>query len=399
LRREEYETSAPGQLMNSIQGHLTFLPAPLPPTLSYDLNMVRLLSEADHALGELAGVGQMLPNPHLLIRPFLRREAVSSSRIEGTITRLDQVFLFEAKPDELHHPGDVEEVINHVHALELGLERIRQGRPLTLRLLREVHARLLQGVRGENKRPGEFRKCGVMIGRHGQTFAEARFVPPCHTAIDDLMNDFERFTNTERSLPIVVLLALAHYQFEAIHPFMDGNGRLGRLLITLLLCERQKLPQPLLYLSAYFERHDEEYKDRMLEVSRRAAWGEWISFFARGVAEQSADAATRARRLLALQQQYRQRAAAVSSSVTVIRLVEELFASPFITIPGAASSLSVTFPTAQNSIEKLVEVGILREITGQARNRVYCADGVLRLLEEGPVPPESQTSPPPAPAP
>jgi Fic family protein len=205
-------------------------------------------------------------------------------------------------------------VINHVHALELGLERLRAGMPLIWRLLRQVHARLLQGVRGENLRPGEFRNCGVMIGRAGQRYEDARFVPPCHTMLTPLLDDFERFINLERSLPIVVQLALAHYQFETIHPFTDGNGRLGRLLITLLLCQRKRLPQPLLYLSAFFERHDQEYKGHLLEVSRRAAWHEWISFFARGVAEQARDAAARAGRLLELGKEFRQRVAGMSHS-------------------------------------------------------------------------------------
>jgi Fic family protein len=384
LRQEDFAPNAPGRLVRSFQGHLTFLPSALPPLLVYDPALVGLLSEADLALGELAGVGRMLPNPHLLIRPFVRREAVLSSRIEGTITRLDQVFLFEAQPDELHHAGDVEEVINHVHALELGLERLRTGSPLIWRLLREVHARLLQGVRGANLRPGEFRNCGVMIGRADQGFDDARFVPPCHTMLTPLLDDFERFINVERSLPIVVQLALAHYQFETIHPFMDGNGRLGRLLITLMLCERGRLPQPLLYLSAFFERHDQEYKDSLLEVSRRAAWNEWISFFARGVAEQSRDAASRAGHLLELGQQYRQRVAGTSHSANAVQLVDEIVASPFITVKRAAEALGVTFPTAQNAINRLVNAGILQEFTGQKRNRVYRAREILTLLDDPP---------------
>ena len=382
MRQEDFANNAPGVLRPSSEGHLTFIPHPLPPELSYDGPLVSLLSEADRALGKLAGVGQMLPNPHLLIRPFVRREAVLSSRIEGTITRLDQLFLYEAQPDEVHSPSDVGEVVNYVRASELGVEQIRGGMPLVWRLLREVHATLLQGVRGESKRPGEFRQCGVMIGRAGQSQATARFVPPCHTELTPLLTDFERFINTERSMPIVVQLALAHYQFETIHPFMDGNGRLGRLLITLMLCERGALPQPLLYLSAYLEKNEQEYKDRMLEVSRRAAWRDWIAFFASGVASQARDAATRARSLLTLNQQYRHQATALSNSATVLQLVDELFAAPFITANGAARALNVTFPTAQNHIQKLVDAGILHEVTHQKRNRVYIARGILRLLDD-----------------
>lgn len=401
MRSEDFTPNAPGRLERSFQRHLTFVPDPLPPSLSYDAPLVGLLSEADLALGELAGVGRMLPNPHLLIRPFVRREAVLSSRIEGTITRLDQLFLFEAegRPDELLHPSDVVEVLNHVQALDLGLQLLREGRPLTWRLLREVHARLLQGVRGENRRPGEFRACGVMIGRASQTFDQARFVPPCHTVLPQLLDDFERFINEERSLPIVVQLALAHYQFETIHPFMDGNGRLGRLLIPLMLCERGRLPQPLLYLSAFFERRDQEYKDHLLEVSRRGTWSEWISFFARGVAEQARDGATRAGRLLGLGAEYRRRVAALANSSTAVQLVDEILASPFTTINRAATALGVTFPTAQAAINRLVAANILQEVTGQRRNRIYCAREILNLLdapiEGGQPPPSTQALPSP----
>ncbi len=186
-------------------------------------------------MGELAGLGRRLPNPHLLIRPFLRREAVLSSRIEGTVTRLDQLFLFESDADEVAHPADVAEVANYVHALEYGLQKLGEGLPLCWRLLREVHERLMQGVRGENKRPGQFRNCDVLIGRPGQLWDDARFVPPAHAALDPLLRHFEEFLNAPGDLSPVVQIALAHYQFETLHPFMDGNGRLGRLLITLML--------------------------------------------------------------------------------------------------------------------------------------------------------------------
>lgn len=387
MRPDEFAPNAPGRLVRALEGHWTFEPDPLPRSLPFDTALVRHLSAADQALGLLAGVGRMLPNPHLLMRPFLRREAVLSSRIEGTITRLDQLFLFEAQPEELTAPSDVGEVVNYVHALEYGLQRLAAGMPLCLRLIREVHERLMEGVRGGEKRPGQFRKCGVMIRRPHQPPEEARFVPPMHTALEPMLQDFEQFLHAPGDLPVVVQLALAHYQFEAIHPFMDGNGRVGRLLITLMLCERGCLPQPLLYLSAYLERHDEEYKDRMLEVSRRAAWPEWIGFFARGVAEQAQDAAQRTFRLLELWEEYRERTRAVTRTSAAQRVIDELFASPFLTIKRAAEVLGVTYQTAQNNVEKLVEANILREVTGRQRNRVYVADGILTLLnEEQPAP-------------
>ena len=384
MRREEFTPNAPGTLVRATEGHWTFEPAALPPppeSVGLDFRLACQLSDADKALGELAGVGRMLPNPHLLIRPFVRREAVLSSRIEGTVTRLDQLFLFEAEPEHASHPSDVTEVANYVHALEYGLERLKKGLPLCLRLIREVHEKLLKGVRGSEKGPGQFRRCGVAIGRQGQDQADARFVPPTHTALEPMLRNFEQFLNTPGDLPVVVQLALCHYQFETIHPFMDGNGRVGRLLITMMLCERGTLPQPLLYLSAFFERNEQEYKDCLLEVSHRGAWKEWIAFFARGVTEQARDAVRRTNRLLDLGKQYQRRVTEVARSAAALLLLDELFASPFITVSGAAAALHLTYPAAQNNVSKLVAAGILREMTGRTTNRIYVADDILKLLD------------------
>jgi Fic family protein len=381
LRPAQFSKNAPGRVVRSTLGHWTFDPLPLPPRLSFDLPLIRILTDSERALGQLSGVGQLLPNPHLLIRPFLRREAVLSSRIEGTLTKLDQLFLFESKADEIRHPADVEEVSNYVRALELGIERIRAGQPLTLRLIRELHKVLMENVRGADKRPGEFRQCGVLIGSTG-SFEQARFIPPCHTALDPLLRDFERFLNLERSLPIVVQLALVHYQFETIHPFTDGNGRLGRLLITLMLCEREALREPLLYLSAYFEEHGDEYRDHLLAVSRKGAWNEWIGFFARGVAEQANDASMRVQQLLDLWDEYRQLVVEVSKSAAGLRLLDELFASPVLTVTHAADFLGMTFKAAQNHIDKLVKAGVIQEASGKKKNRYYVARRIMALLDE-----------------
>lgn len=382
MRPEEFTREAPGRVVQSVAGgHWTFQPNRLPPEIAIDLPLSRHLSTADQALGELAGVGRRLPNPHLLIRPFIRREAVLSSRIEGTVTRLDQLFLFEAQPEELSIPSDASEVRNYVDALEKGLESIRQGFPFTLSMLRETHRLLLDGVRGAEKRPGDLRDRPVLIGRSFD-FEEARFVPPCHTALKPMLDDFIEFLREERSLPVIIQLALMHYQFETIHPFNDGNGRVGRLLITLMLCERQVLPQPLLYLSAYFEQHREEYYDHLLNVSRRAAWNDWIGFFARGIAEQAGDAIIRVQRLQDLQDSYRARLAAQSSSIKPQLLVDVLFGSPFITVNRAAEALDVTFKSASNTIRMLVDHGMLHEMTSQQRYRVFVANEILRLLDE-----------------
>jgi Fic family protein len=344
---------------------------------------VERLSAADRALGELAGVGRMLPNPHLLIRPFVRREAVLSSKIEGTVTRLDQLLLFEAQADrDPAQAADTVEVANYVMALEFGLDRVRKGIPLCLRLIKEIHQILLQGVRGGEKRPGEFRTCPVFLGRQGQVIADARFVPPPQTEINQLLSDFEKFLNFPGKIPVLVQVALMHYQFETIHPFNDGNGRIGRLLITLMLCERKILPEPLLYLSAYFEKNRNDYYDGLLKVSQQAAWERWIEFFAAGVTEQAQDAIRRARGMLDLWRGYRKTMQKRSQSSKVLQLVDQLFASPFITIPGAAKLLQVTYAAAQQNVEKLIKAKILREVQPKRKKyRVYFAQQVLTLLE------------------
>jgi Fic family protein len=394
LRPEDFTPDAPGQLIRSLQGYWTYEPKPLPPpeeALGLTFRLARALEDARGAVGELTGVGRMLPNPHLLIRPFIQREAVSSSRIEGTITRLDQLFLFEAEPAQVAHPADVEEVRNYVLACEHGLNLLREGNPLSLRVIREVHRVLMEGVRGGNKRPGEFRQCDVRIGRQGESWDDSRFVPPAHTALTPILRDFERFLNTPGGRPVVVDMALMHYQFETIHPFMDGNGRIGRLLFTLLLCERGLLPQPLLYLSAYLEQHNDEYREHLLAVSQRGAWAEWIRFLAQGVTEQARDAATRVGRLLDLWREYQRKVGSLTRAGAAVRLVDMLFTHPFITIPNAARFLEQTYPAAQNNVEKLVEAGILKERAATTNPKVFVANEILRLLDE----PLADTTPTP----
>lgn len=379
---EDFIDPTTGRLEPGPDGTWTFVPSSLPKEIGFSTSQVRQIANAERALGELAGVGRQIPNAYLLIRPFIKREAVLSSRIEGTVTRLDQLLLFEAQPDaEGDQLADVEEVLNYVAALNFGLQSLADGMPLCLRLIRGIHGKLMDGVRGGEKRPGEFRTCQVIIGRHGQSLNSARFVPPHQAALPPLLDDFERFLNEPGDLPIVAQLALAHYQFEAIHPFMDGNGRVGRLLITLLLCERGVLPQPLLYLSAYLERHDNEYRDHLLHVSQRGTWQDWIDFFARGVEEQARDAVRRAGRLIDLQQSYRDRMQRVSQSSNVLRVVDELFSSPFITIPGMARFLDVTHRAATLNVEKLIDQKILRETEpGKKSHRVFFAPEILDLL-------------------
>lgn len=384
MRREDFAPTAPGRFVRSLQGDLTFVPDPLPPELPLDLALFRLASDADRAIGRLDGVGRMLPNPHLLTRPFLRREAVLSSRIEGTVTGLQQLLLFE-DAGHLEDPsppatGDVRDVVNYVRALEYGLRRLRDL-PVCLRLIREVQHVLMEGARGGERHVGVFRTEQNYIGRAGQTVGEARYVPPTVTELPAALDALERFIGQPTELPLLVQLALVHYQFEAIHPFVDGNGRVGRLLIPLLLRERGYLAQPLLYLSAYFERHRRAYVDHLLEVSQTGDWLPWIAFFLEGVRSQALDATERANQLLALQGSYRDLLYQRRASGATQQLLDGLFAAPVVTITGASTRLSVTAAGARNIVERLEADGILTEITGRQRSRVYIAREILDIID------------------
>jgi Fic family protein len=342
------------------------------------------LAAATHALGELAGIARNLPDPDLLIRPFLRREAVLSSRIEGTQASLSDVFLYEAAPKHpppgREPPGDVREVVNYVHALRYGLSRLDEM-PLSLRLFRELHRRLMEGVRGPQPTPGEFRRSQNWIGPPGCTLEDATFVPPPVPQMHEGLSQLERYLYQPPALPPLVRIALVHYQFEAIHPFLDGNGRVGRLLISLLLCREGLLHEPLLYLSAFFERCRDDYYRLLLDVSRHGAWNDWIGFFLTGIEEQSRDAIWRIGELLALWQRYRSELATVRSSVLLLDLVDRLFENPAITLPEAARHLKVTHRAAKLNVDKLVRAGILTEITGRIRHKLYVALGILERLE------------------
>ncbi len=380
MRREDFAENAPGQLTTAPEGHLAFVPNPLPPDVDLERSTVLVLADAQGALGELKGVGRLLPNPLLFIRPFLRREAVLSSRIEGTTAGLQQLLLFESDPTEDPEQADVREVANYVAALELGFSLLN-SMPICLRLIRAVHGRLMDGVRGQEQRPGEFRHTANMIGYRGVTPATARFVPPPVLEMNHALHDLERYIG-ERSddLPFLIQLALVHYQFEAIHPFMDGNGRVGRLLIALQLHEREFLSQPLLYLSAYFERHRDAYRDTMLAVSQNADWTAWIDFFLRGVAEQAADTVQRSYRLLDLQDGYRNWALETSNTGNLVKLVDFIFERPILSIADVQSALGVTPRAANLLVQRLVDESMLVEITGKPRNRRYAAFEILEIF-------------------
>ncbi len=380
MQPADFKSDTAGRLVKHERGYWAYVPNPLPPDIPPTWELAAEVSAAERGLSELAGIGRTLPNPYLLIQPFMRREAVLSSRIEGTQASLSDLFFFEASQEAPAVGSDVREVRNYVVAMEHGLARL-DTLPLSLRLLREIHAELMDGVGGEHLTPGEFRRSQNWIGPPGCTLNEATFVP---TPPEDMMaalGDLEKFWHAPSPLPFVVRLALIHYQFEAIHPFLDGNGRIGRLLVTLLLCTEKILPQPMLYLSAYFERHRAEYYRRLLSVSQQGEWVQWVSFFLRGVAEQSRDAVQRAEALLGLWQRYRTQMQTARSSALVLRLIDELFCRPYLTITQAAEQLQVTFRSASLNVDKLVKAAILEELPGRSYGRIFRAREIIETLE------------------
>ena len=380
MKLDDFTERKGGRLIKTSAEYWAFVPHPLPPQLTLTWELVKQLSEADRALSELAGIARTLPNPHLLIGPFVRREAVLSSRIEGTQASLSDLLYFEASGAIDPKSPDVQEVSNYVRAMEYGLARLKKF-PVSLRLFRELHEHLMAGVRGDRLTPGEFRRSQNWIGPAGCTLMNATYVPPPVDEMHDALGQLEQYLHAPSALPLLIRLAGIHYQFEAIHPFLDGNGRIGRLLMTLLLCSEGALSEPLLYLSAYFEQRREDYYRLLLGVSQAGRWDEWISFFLQGVAEQSKDAIGRSEQLLALWQTYRATLQSARSSALQLQLVDELFSYPAITIGQAAKRLKVTQRSAQLNVEKLVRKGILLEGTGKKRNRVFMALEIIKIIE------------------
>ena len=372
-------SKAAGRYVRQPSGYVAFVPAPLPPELHWTPELSRALSDADRLIGRLAGEGGRLPNPHLLIRPFVRREAVLSSRIEGTQTTLGELLAAEAGAVVERSPEDLREVGNYVAALEYGVSRLKKL-PLSLRLVRELHAKLMAGVGGGQAAPGEFRRSQNWIGPAGCTLATATYIPPPPAEMMTCLEQWEAFLH-DRSLPPLIQIALAHYQFEAIHPFLDGNGRVGRLLITLFLTERAILPAPLLYLSAFFEATRRDYYECLLRVATHRDWMAWLQYFLNGVARQAEDALSRAERINSLVTKWRA-AVAGTASQAAVALVDMLAANPYVTIKGAAGQLGVAFTTAQRAIGRLASMSILEQVSRGKRDRIYCATTILRILEE-----------------
>ncbi len=366
-----------GKIRRTLEGYQAFFPEPLPTSLNYPEQTVRRLTDATAAIHRLAGASRLLPTPEILIGPYVRLEAVLSSRIEGTMTTVGQLLEFqvggEAKPT-----GDMREVINYIDALDHAVGRLKEL-PLSNRLIREAHEILMTGVRGEHATPGEFRTTQNWIGAPGSTLASAGFVPPPAREAAEAMGDLEIFLH-DRRLPHLVAVGLAHYQFETIHPFADGNGRIGRLLIILMLIERRILQQPVLYLSAYLERHRDQYY-RLLDDARRTSnLFPWLDFFLDGVNQMAREAEERSVRLTDLQRELRAQLLEGGGTPTAVRLGERLLDTPYVTVSAISRQLGVTFPTAQRAIEDLVAKGVLAEITGGRRNRVYLSKKVFDIV-------------------
>jgi len=373
-----------GKLTTSDQGDLVFVPKLLPPNFEYDRALTYAISDAHTKLGRLAGIGELLPNPHILIAPYLRREAVLSSRIEGTEASLNDLFLYEIvgeESEELVYKR-VREVRNYAQALEKSLYRVRPlKQKIDLKLIRYTHRILLRRVRGAERNPGNFRRFQNWIGAPGSKIEDALYVPPSPEHLPDLLSNIESFIRKPpQDMPVLVQCAVLHYQFEAVHPFVDGNGRIGRLLIPLFLCERDILPEGLLYLSAYLERHRTEYFAKLLAVSQRSEWHEWISFFLQAVSGQCAETIENIRRLLDLKDRYEKLLRKEHATNNAHLLKDHLFSNPYTTAKNTAEYLDVSFVTAQSTINSLVSHGILQETTKRKRDKIFVAREIINLL-------------------
>lgn len=372
----ERQQWASGTTRRTLEGYRAFFPAALPVSLDYPHETVKKLVRATAALHRLEGVVRGLGSIEMLTSPCVRLEAVLSSRIEGTVTTVHQLLEFEAARQS-KASDDLQEVYNHLRALHYAVDRL-DDLPISTRLIRETHRVLMQDARGRHAAPGDFRTTQNWIGFPGSTLETASFVPPPPTEAKVAMGELETFLH-DRRLPDLIAIGLAHYQFEAIHPFADGNGRIGRLLITLMLIERGILDRPVLYPSVFFEQHREDYYRLLGHTSRTSDPFPWLDFFLGGLAAVATDATRRAASLVELQQRIRERLLEARATSTAFRLVERLFGRPLTQVGTAATDLGVSFATAQRAIDILTEAGLLEEITGKRRNRLYVAKEVLQI--------------------
>lgn len=374
-----------GTFQNQPTGYRAFIPAPLPPEppIEVDEELQTLLSTADRSLGRLDGSIQTLPDSNLFVLMYVRKEAVLSSQIEGTQSSLNDLLRAEAKIYDPDRPADVHEVSNYVTALNYGIERLADL-PISVRLIREIHERLLKGVRGAHLQPGELRKSQNWIGPAGATLNEATFIPPPPHEVPQALSDLEHFMHAKDPMPALLRIGLTHAQFETIHPFLDGNGRVGRLLITFMLCEQGTLLSPVLYLSHYFKANRAEYYEHLQNIRKDGGWEDWLKFFLRGVAEVSREATETARAIVNLRETDRDKIINELGRVAgnALKVHELLFRFPLVSVNPVADMLEVSFTSANRLIERMVEVGILVESTGNARNRVFNYSEYINLFAD-----------------
>lgn len=364
---------------------MTFVPKPLPPDLfiTIDTGLANLLSEANRALGRLDGSAQILPNPDLFVSMYVRKEAVLSSQIEGTQASLEDVLAYEAISERRKFSQNVAEVVNYVHAMHVSLQKL-ETTPFSNDVLKKAHQILLKGARGARKLPGNFRQSQNWIGHPGADIFTASFIPPPPAEVKKSMSHLEAYINSDTSTPMLIKCGLIHSQFETIHPFLDGNGRLGRLLVTLLLCQKKVMHRPLLYLSAYFKQHRSEYYDHLQAVRDTGDWEGWLKFFLRGVWLVSDEAFKTVREIISMREQHRELILRkMRSSANGLLLLEHLFTNPLINVVGVAKLVYVSYPAANNLVADFVRHGLLEEMTGRQRNRQFLYEPYLAILREG----------------
>jgi Fic family protein len=391
MNPREFERSPSGFLVPTVYDQRAFVPHPLPPQINLNRCMIEV-DRASRAMAELKGMSYKVTNPLHLINPLQQREAIASSSIEGTYTTATDLLLFDPSHGSASADPDTREVFNYVTALQEGLESLGEL-PISSRLIKKLHAALLRGVkrhRGSEIVPGEYKRDQNFIGSRTRGINQARFVPPPPALTPQLMGDLEKFINSgeARNLPPVIVNALVHYQFETIHPFPDGNGRVGRLLLPLILAAHDVMPIPLLYISPFIEKHKDEYNDSMLEVSKNGSWEEWICFFAEAIKTSATDTMRKIDEIAKLRDQFIQQAQQARASGLLPALIDLVFDSLVISIPQTAKRLGVTYRAAQNNIEKLVQYGMLSNLRSRGRPKLFICQPLVRIALETEAPAE-----------
>ncbi len=374
-----------GRYVKQTGGYKSFIPELLPPkhSVKFSSELQTLLSKADRTLARLDGVVTVLPNPDLFIAMYVKKEALLSSQIEGTQASLEGVLEFEADLTPKEDIDDIKEVVNYIKALDYGIEKLKKF-PMSLRLIKEIHKILIKGTRGTHKTPGKFRRTQNWIGPPGASLNEATFVPPPPGMVLELMGNLEKFIHGKDNIPPLIKIALIHSQFETIHPFLDGNGRIGRLLITFYLYWMNILSKPLLYLSFYFKKNRAEYYDFLMKVRTEGVWEKWIRFFLKGIGEVSEEGTNTARKIIKLKDDLITKLYENSiSSIYAVKLIDLLFKNPVIDVKNIVEELNTHRDTANELVKRFEKIGILKEITGKQRYKKYIFSDYVAIIKKG----------------